>query len=82
MGAVISRSLFISARKHGMLLSVFHFPASERERESRPKTRARPTLIRTRARVHASPFETSLAVGLSGFGSAPAAVFQARWSEQ
>ena len=78
MGAVISRSLFISARKHGMLLSV-SFSAW---RESRPKTRARPTLIRTRARVHASPFETSLAVGLSGFGSAAADVFLARWSEQ
>ena len=77
MGAVISPSLFISARKHGMLLSVSF---SDRG-ESRPKTRARPTLIRMRARVHASPFETSLAAHPSGLGAATA-VFQARWSEQ
>ena len=51
MGAVISRSLFISARKHGMLLSVSF--SDQSEGESRSKTRARPTLPNARACMQA-----------------------------
>ena len=77
MGAVMSRSLFISARQHGMLLSVSF---SDR-RESRPKTRARPTLIRMRARA-CKPIRNEFCRPSVRFGRRRrAAVFHARWSE-